>query len=168
MQFASALSRDPQTETAVTEVLEAVAQQLPEQQAHLSLVFASPHHLKALSSFLPVVQERLSSHTLMGCTGGGIIGARREVENSPGLALIAAHLPGVTISPFHVEQSDLEETWSAAYWQQRLAVSTDAEPTVILLPDPFTIDPQKLLECSAAWRVAGIRRVPVPCSSMAR
>jgi small ligand-binding sensory domain FIST len=52
----------------------------------------------------------------------------------------------VTISPFHVEQSDLEETWSAAYWQQRLAVSPDAEPTVILLPDPFTIDPQKLLE----------------------
>jgi small ligand-binding sensory domain FIST len=146
MQFASALSRDPQTETAVTEILEAVAQRLPEQQAHLSLVFASPHHLKALSSFLPVLQERLSSHTLIGCTGGGIIGARREVENSPGLALIAAHLPGVTISPFHVEQSDVEEAWSATYWQQRLAVSPDAEPTVILLPDPFTIDPQKLLE----------------------
>ena len=65
MQFASALSRDLQTEAAVTEVLEAVTQRLPDQHAHVSFVFASPHHLKALPSFLPVVQERLSSHALL-------------------------------------------------------------------------------------------------------
>ena len=146
MQFASALSRDPQTEAAVTEVLETVVQRLPDQHAHVSFVFASPHHLKVLPSFLAVVQERLSSHVLIGCTGGGVIGARHEVENRPGLALIAAHLPGVTITPFHIEQSDVEESWSETYWQQRLAVSADAEPTFILLPDPFTIDAQKLLE----------------------
>jgi small ligand-binding sensory domain FIST len=146
MQFASALSRDPQTEAAVTEVIETVGQRLPDQHAHVSFVFASPHHLKVLPSFLAVVQERLSSHALIGCTGGGVIGARHEVENRPGLALIAAHLPGVTITPFHIEQSDVEESWSETYWQQRLAVSAEAEPTFILLPDPFTIDAQKLLE----------------------
>ena len=97
MQFASALSRDLQTEAAVTEVLEAVTQRLPDQHAHISFVFASPHHLKTLSTFLPVVQERLSSHTLLGCTGGGVIGDRQEVENRPALALMAA-LPGVTVA----------------------------------------------------------------------
>ena len=146
MQFASALSRDLQTEAAVTEVLEAVTQRLPDQHAHISFVFASPHHLKTLSTFLPVVQERLSSHTLLGCTGGGVIGDRQEVENRPALALMAAHLPGVTVTPFHIEQADLEESWSETYWQQRFAVSADAEPTFILLPDPFSIDAQKLLE----------------------
>jgi small ligand-binding sensory domain FIST len=146
MQFASALSRDLQTEAAVTEVLETVTQRLPDQHAHVSFVFASPHHLKTLSSFLPMVQERLSSHILLGCTGGGVIGDRHEVENRPALALMAAHLPGVTITPFHIEQADLEESWSETYWQQRFAVSADAEPTFILLPDPFSIDAQKLLE----------------------
>jgi small ligand-binding sensory domain FIST len=123
-----------------------VTQRLPDQQAHISFVFASPHHLKTLSNFLPVVQERLSSHTLLGCTGGGVIGDRHEVENRPALALLAAHLPGVMITPFHIEQADLEESWSETYWQQRFAVSSDTEPTFILLPDPFSIDAQKLLE----------------------
>lgn len=146
MQFASALSRDVQTENAVQEVLQAVTQQLPEQHAHLTLVFASQHHLKALPNVLHRIQEHLSSHVLLGCTGGGVIGERQEVENRPGLALMAAHLPGVTITPFHIEQSDLEEAWSASYWQQRLAVTPDAEPTFLLLPDPFSIDAQKLLD----------------------
>jgi small ligand-binding sensory domain FIST len=75
-----------------------------------------------------------------------VIGERREVENRPGLAVMAASLPGVTLTPFHIEQSDLEETWQATYWQQRLSVSPAAEPAFILLPDPFTIDAQKLLD----------------------
>jgi small ligand-binding sensory domain FIST len=146
MQFASALSRDLQTEAAVAEVLELVTQRLPDQHAHLSFVFASPHHLKTLPHFLPVLQERLSSPTLLGCTGGGVIGDRHEVENRPGLALMAAHLPGVTVTPFHIEQPELEEAWPERYWQQRLSGYTAAEPTFILLPDPFAIDAQKLLE----------------------
>jgi small ligand-binding sensory domain FIST len=145
MQFASALSRELQTEAAVTEVLDQVMARLPEQQAHLSFVFASPHHLKGFPRLLHTIQERCASHTLIGCTGGGVIGDRREVENRPALAVMAGYLPGVHISSFHVEQSDLEEGWSEAYWQNRLGVTPEDEPTFILLPDPFMIDPQKLL-----------------------
>jgi small ligand-binding sensory domain FIST len=146
MQFASALSHEPHTEAAVSEVLETVVQHLPEQHAHLSFVFASPHHLKALPNLLHEMQERLSTHTLLGCTGGGVIGDHREVESRPGLALMAACLPEVTITPFHIEQTALEESWPDTYWQQYLSVSPESEPTFVLLPDPFTIDAQKLLE----------------------
>ena len=69
MQFASALSREVQTEAAVSAVLDQVAPQLPEQHAHLSFVFASPHHLKAFPRLLHVMQERFATHTLIGCTG---------------------------------------------------------------------------------------------------
>jgi small ligand-binding sensory domain FIST len=146
MQFTSALSRDGQTDAAVHEVLQAVTPQLPEQHAHLSLVFASQHHLKALPNYLHRIQERLSSPVLLGCTGGGVIGNRQEVENRPGLALMAAHLPGVTITPFHIEQAHLEEVRPPIYWQQRLGVAPEAESVFMLLPDPFTIDAQKLLD----------------------
>lgn len=146
MKFGSALSYDSQSENAVTEVLEQVASQLPDSHAHLSFVFASPHHLKAFPRLLHGMQERLSSHTLLGCTGGGIIGDRREVEQRPGLALMAAHLPGVTITPFHIEQPELEDAHPASYWYNRLGVMPEEEPTFILLPDPFMIDPRLLLD----------------------
>jgi small ligand-binding sensory domain FIST len=146
MQFASALSREVQTEAAVSAVLEQVTPQLPEQHAHLSFVFASPHHLKAFPRLLHVMQERFATHTLIGCTGGGVIGDRREVENQPALALMVAHLPGVDITSFHIEQPDLEEGWQETYWHNRLGVTPEDEPTFVLLPDPFMIDPQKLLE----------------------
>ncbi len=145
MQFASALSHETETEAAVTEVLETVAGRLSEKHAHLSVVFASPHHLKALPRFLPVIQERFATHTLLGCTGGGVIGDRHEIEHRPALSLLIGHLPGVTIVPFHIEQEELEASQAGTYWQRHLAISADDEPAFILLPDPFTIDPQTLL-----------------------
>ena len=146
MQFASAMSREVQTAAAVAEVVDNVTGQLSKQSAHLSLVFASPHHLKDFPQQLQVMQERLSSHTLIGCTGGGVIGAQQEVEQRPALSLMAAHLPGVTITPFHVEQPELEQEIPEDYWHERLGLSPDDQPTFILFPDPYVIDPRKLLD----------------------
>jgi small ligand-binding sensory domain FIST len=146
MQFASAMSREVQTESAVSEVLDNLAGRFTEQAAHLSLVFASPHHLKDFPQQLQVMQERLSSHTLIGCTGGGVIGDQQEVEQRPALSLMTAHLPGVTITPFHIEQPELENETSEGYWHERLELSPDDKPTFILLPDPYVIDPRKMLD----------------------
>ena len=146
MQFASAMSREVQTAAAVAEVVDSVTSRLSEQPANLSLVFASPHHLKDFPHQLQVMQERLSSHTLIGCTGGGVIGDQQEVEQRPGLSLMAAHLPGVTITPFHIEQPELERETSESYWHDRLGLSPDDKPTFILLPDPYAIEPRKLLD----------------------
>ena len=157
MQFASAMSREVQTAAAVAEVLDNVASRLSDQSAHLSLVFASPHHLKDFPHQLQVMQERLSSHTLIGCTGGGVIGDQQEVEQRPGLSLMAAHLPGVTITPFHIEQPELEQETSESHWHERLGLSPDDQPTFILLPDPLRHRPTQ-----TARRVEQ-RLSPAPC-----
>jgi small ligand-binding sensory domain FIST len=146
MQFTSALSREPDTEAAMQEILDSVVAPLPEQHTHLSFLFASSHHLKNFPRLLTTMQERLATPTLIGCTGGGIIGDRREVENRPALALMAAHLPDVSITSFHIEQPELEEEWPESYWQNRLGVTPEEEPIFVVLPDPFMIDPQKLLD----------------------
>jgi len=174
MQFASALSHATETETAVTEVLETVTRLLSEKHAHLGFVFATPHHLKALPHLLPVIQERLTTHTLLGCTGGGVIGDRREIEHQHGLALLVAHLPGTTIMPFHLQQSDVEAERPDTYWQQQLSPSPSAggEPSFVLLPDPFTIDAQKLLEtfnrafpqCTVLGGLASGGQSPASCA----
>ena len=55
----------------------------------------------------------------MGCSGGGVIGAGREVEHRPGFAMTAAHLPDVDLTPFHISDKDLPdgdaspEAWEA-------------------------------------------------------
>jgi small ligand-binding sensory domain FIST len=85
------------------------------------------------------MQERLATPTLIGCTGGGVIGAQREIENRPALALFTASLPGVTITPFHIEQTELDASWSDTYWQRRLSLSVADEPFFIVLPDPFAL-----------------------------
>ncbi len=145
MQFASAISHEAQTEAAIDETLEALATQAPALQSDLSFVFATPQHLKALADLLPTVQRRLDVPTLIGCTGGGVIGDRHEIEHRPAFAMLTASLPDVSITPFHLEQAAVENL-SEDYWRQRLAVSDADEPAFVLFPDPYTIDAQKLLD----------------------
>jgi small ligand-binding sensory domain FIST len=145
MQFASAVSREDQLEAAIEETLDTLVQQAPERSADIVFVFATPHHLKALADQLPEIQKRLDAPTLIGCTGGGVIGDRREIEHRPAFAMLTASMPGVSVTPFHIEQSSIEEL-SADYWQSRFDFADDDEPAFVLLPDPFTIDAQKLLD----------------------
>ena len=145
MQFASAISREDQLEAAIDETLSTLAQQAPDLAADIVFVFATPHHLKGLADQLPDIQKRLDAPTLIGCTGGGVIGDRQEVERRSAFAMLTASMPGVSITPFHVEQSNVEAL-SGSYWQSRFDFAADDEPAFILLPDPFTIDAQKLLD----------------------
>lgn len=140
MHFASAMSHEPQTEAAMQEVLAKLAQETSSEPTHLGFVFASPHHLKALPDLLPVMQERLATPTFIGCTGGGVIGDHREIENRPALAVLTASLPDVTITPFHIDPTELEEAWPETYWQRRLGLSVEDEPIFVVLPDPFSLD----------------------------
>ena len=145
MKFASAISHEAETEAAIDEAMATLNDQAPEMNVDLGFIFASSHHLKALSDLLPEVQKGMDVPTLIGCTGGGVIGDRREVEHRPALSLMAASLPDVSITPFHVDQTVIEDM-SETYWQDRLAMPDDAEPAFVLFPDPFTVDAQKLLD----------------------
>jgi small ligand-binding sensory domain FIST len=145
MQFASAISNEAQLEAAIDATFETLATQAPDMSSHVAFVFATPHHLKALADALPEIQKRLDVPTLIGCTGGGVIGDRREIEHRPAFSILTASLPDVSIKPFHIEQSDME-TLSERYWQEHLALSGEEQPTFVLFPDPYSIDAQKLLD----------------------
>lgn len=145
MQFASAISQEAETEVAIDQTLEALTEQLAGAPVDLGFVFASSHHLRALTDLLPEVQKGLDAPTLIGCTGGGVIGDAREIEHRPAFSLTAAALPGVSIKPFHVDQAIVEDL-SDTYWQEQLSLGIEDDPSFVLFPDPFTIDAQKLLD----------------------
>src|SRR5690606_20648572 len=81
--------------------------QLDGQAPHLVIAFVSPHHDRVDESAAAAISERFPDAVVVGCMGAGIIGAGHEVENRPAVSLTAAVLPDVSISPFHISNTQL-------------------------------------------------------------
>jgi small ligand-binding sensory domain FIST len=94
-----------------------------------------------------VVRKQTGSVHLLGCTAGGVLGGGREVEARPSLSLTLAALPGVEISAFHLDPSRYPDgDASPAAWHDLLGVKPERKPAFVLLPDPFSSEPQQLIE----------------------
>ena len=104
MKWSSAVSREPQLEDAVVECAEDVYS-----DADLTIAFVSGHHAAKHKLLPDLLERRLGSAPTIGCSAAGVIGAGREVENSPGLAITTALLPGATAIPFHIEDEELPD-----------------------------------------------------------
>ena len=103
MRWGSAASTAPTLAAAVDEAAGSVRAALDGVAPDLVVAFVSPHHAETFDELPGLVRAALGSGLLLGCSAGGVIGAGREIEEQPGLSLTAATLPGVTISPFHLE-----------------------------------------------------------------
>jgi small ligand-binding sensory domain FIST len=145
MRWASALSSKERTDDAIVEAAATVRRGLAGASADLAVVFASPHHLDAATRVPALVEAELPGSLLVGCTGSGIIGAGREVEGATALSLTAASLPGVRLTPFHLDQRELPESADAEEWRETIEVDPQASPHFLLLADPMTIDAQALV-----------------------
>ncbi|HEX9603711.1 MAG TPA: FIST N-terminal domain-containing protein [Myxococcales bacterium] len=140
MRWASALSRKERTDEAVADAAAEVRRGLAGASADLVVAFVSPHHLDASARLPAQVEAALPGALLAGCTGGGIIGAGHEVEDAPALSLTAASLPGVRLTPFHLEQHELPESADAQEWRDAIDVDPATRPDFLLLADPLTVD----------------------------
>ena len=68
----------------------------------LAVVFASGHHLAMAKWLLSEVHERLEPRALIGCGAGGTVAGGHELEETPGIAIWAASLPGAEIETMHL------------------------------------------------------------------
>ena len=136
MRWASAISDRTSAVDALDEAIASVRRRLD--RLDLAIVFASPSLARQLGSRLADVP----AGTLVGCSGAGIIGAAREIEDRPAVSVTAAELPGVTCTAFRIEPDAVPA--SAAAWRSRLGVD---EPTgVLVLADPFSGNAQELID----------------------
>jgi small ligand-binding sensory domain FIST len=141
MRWASTLSRRPGAAAAFQEAAGAIADQLGAERPDLLLVFASPHHSAELAEVAALAARRFPSAFLAGCSAGGVIGGAREAEEGPALSLTAAALPDVALYPFHADVTALPEPGAPAEaWRALTGAATPAQPKLLLLADPFTID----------------------------
>lgn len=111
----------------------------------LAFLFVTPDYGAAVSEAGAAVRDAVEARHLMGCTGGGVIGAEAEREGGHSAALLLARLPGSKIRPFHVTQQDLAAMGSLEDLEGLIGVPADEDPTFLLLPEPFSLDADGLL-----------------------
>ncbi len=150
MRWASALSQERGTAEAIGGAAAQLRAELGGETPHLVLAFASPHHAPAFERVPELVARELPGALLCGCSGGGIIGSGREVEQGPALSLTAASLPGVDLTPLYFsadadDSGDGDGDDGAAAWRRRAGVAPEPAPSFLLLPDPFTCDAPALV-----------------------
>ena len=110
------------------------------------MVFLSPHHEASYEELPGLVRKDIGSGMLLSCSGTGIIGDGREIEDCPALSITAAHLPDVDILPFHLDASDLSDVDATPnIWEITFNIDRDRGPDFLLLSDPFSMPMDRLL-----------------------
>src|SRR6266480_3500549 len=98
------LSEDANSATAANQAARAAMAQLGEMRADAVLLFASPQHCGDYSTLYQVIHTVCGTDAIVGCSGAGVLTAHEEVEEGPGVAVLAIVSDQVRIRPFLIEQ----------------------------------------------------------------
>jgi small ligand-binding sensory domain FIST len=106
----------------------------------VAFVFFTPHYREDVDRIVEQVWLELDPQAVVGCSAEGVIGGDREIERSPGIALLAGSMPDVRVHPFHIGADDWREL-IAEDASEALAERIGYGPEtrgVIAMGDPFT------------------------------
>ena len=146
MKWASCVSTQETIEACVEEAVESVTQQLAGREADLTVIFVSPHFRTQYRAIPQLLRDRMPVGMLLGCSGGGIIGGGKEVEQQPAFSLTAAHLPGVDLKTIQSDTMNLPDPDTApSVWHEWLGVDPATNPDFIVLADPFSFRAEEFL-----------------------
>ncbi len=143
--FAAAISVRPQFQAAVDQVVTEIRDQLAG-NANLAVVFVSHDYADAWDRLSEQLADRLGTDNVLGCSGVGIIGTRREVEDGPALSLWAARGAGIELTPLALEFQRTTEGGAIVGWPDAIVNTWPTEATLLLLADPFSFPADYLLE----------------------
>jgi small ligand-binding sensory domain FIST len=142
MKWVSALSQRVDARQALAEASDRALESLGG-PPDLAFVFVSDHYRGAFDSISGWAQSLLSPRHLIGCSGSGVIGGGQEVERSEAISVLAARLPDVRISPFHL--SEVPRSGDAALWSELVGVPPDDVAGFVVIGDPVSEDTEGLL-----------------------
>jgi small ligand-binding sensory domain FIST len=157
MKCASALSTLTDTDAAIVEVVDQVAETLNGEPADLAVAFVSAHHAPGLRRLGSAVRQRGVGRHVVGCTGESIVGQGREIEAKAAVSLWSIRFPeGVRLRPirlgFDCDHFD--------GWPSDLAEPTPGDDrALVVLGDPFSFPADRWLKApgpqSSGLRVVG-------------
>jgi small ligand-binding sensory domain FIST len=116
----------------------------------LAVVFASGHHLAMAKWLLSEVHERLEPRALIGCGAGGTVAGGHELEETPGIAIWAASLPGAELETMHLTAERDAQGFRllglpVSLLEPAKADEAGGDESLIALCDPFSFPAEELL-----------------------
>jgi small ligand-binding sensory domain FIST len=146
MKWASCVSTQETIEACIEEAVADVTRQLDGKEANLTVIFVSPHFRTQYRAIPQLLRNRMKVGLLLGCSGGGIIGGGKEIEQKPAFSLTAAHLPGVELQAIQTDTMNMPDPDTApSVWQEWLGVDVAKNPNFIVLADPFSFRAEEFL-----------------------
>ncbi|MSQ27849.1 MAG: hypothetical protein EXR51_06905 [Dehalococcoidia bacterium] len=146
MRWASAVSDNPSLTLAIETCVANVQAALEGAPADLAVVFVSAQFAPQFGRVPQMVRDRLGPAVVFGCGAGGVIGGGHEVENRSAVSLTVAHLPGVQITPFRVEDPLLPNPDAGPdAWEELVKAQRADNPHFLVIADPFSIQAEDLL-----------------------
>lgn len=101
-RIGSGLSTVTQGKLAVDTALDQAQASLEGAATDLLVVFVSPQFEDELAQIVERASDRAEDAVIIGCSAGGVIGGRAEVEDAPAISVWAASLPGAGLQPFRL------------------------------------------------------------------
>ena len=156
MPFASAISTNPDTASAINEVAKATLEQLGD-TPDVAILFASAEHGMTLAEQTSQLSKTLNAQALIGCTGESIVGNGEEVERRSAISLWLGKFSNVDIVPFRMEFD--REAGRVKGWPTKSDGAWTEGSLLLVLADPFSFPADILLsqlnEEPVPIRVAG-------------
>ena len=110
------------------------------------LLFASPVFSDSFSQLIGETRERTGAGTLLGCAASGFLANGHEVEDRPGLALMALWLPGATLHPIRLHQEHVSLLQDRESWITATGTTPDLINAWLLIAEPYRIDVQAVIQ----------------------
>ena len=108
-------------------------------QIDLAVAFVNSSDPARAAELISDIRESIQPDHFLACTAGGVIGGGHEIEDRAAVTLVAGSLPDVSISPFHIGESDIQASINDSSMFKR-AVGVETPPEVfILLVEPFPL-----------------------------
>ncbi len=143
-RFAASLQTVEDTSAAIREACRA-AQSALDTQAHLAVVFFSPHHVPQAQVIADTIVRETGCRTILGCNGEAIVGDHREIEEEPAISLWLAHLPGTHLHPFHLRYQRGEDGGRMEGWADDLPETWPQGSMLLTVADPYSFPADLLL-----------------------
>jgi len=154
MQVHTALSQAPLTENALEDVCRETIARLGGRSVDLAFAFFSPDHSDSADLIVKTIHDRLHPTVLLGCSAESVIGAAQEVEGQPALSLWAGHLPGASLTPFHLEYAEAGDRIMLTGWPDTMP-ALDPTLSFLVIAEPFTATPAEAFLEDLATRYPG-------------
>lgn len=146
-RFGCGLSGHRDGQTAIAQACDRALDGLDGRACDLAMVFLAGRHVDSAEAAAREVHRRLHPGAMVGVSTQAVIGGAVELEGAPGVSVLAASMPGVTVRMFSTGDlvgPDIGDDRQVERLRARLGMGPDLR-AAILLADPFSLPLVRLL-----------------------